>query len=99
MHWHGSAVIHLHDATLERIELLWEKKLCRCFVTPVYQTEPRKVCLEFSQVSQVHIEHVEPWGPSNSILETTNEEHSYVFKMQSGDNITVVAAGFTEVAL
>jgi hypothetical protein len=67
----GGTSINLHDAILERIEVLWQDKLCRCFVRAHHEGAPQLFCLEFSGVASMSVPHSEPWGPSSSILELT----------------------------
>jgi len=87
----GGTSINLHDAVLERIELLWQDKLCRCFVRAWYEGASRGFCLEFSEVTGISMPHVEPWGPSSGILEQTENANTYALKMQSGDVIRIRA--------
>jgi len=98
MHFRGSIKIDLHDAVLERVEVVWGEKLCRCMARPV-GSERKVVCLVFSGVTAVHIPHSEPWGPSGSILSVKELERSYVLEMQSGDSIEIVATEYEIVEL
>jgi hypothetical protein len=94
----GGTKISLHDAVLERIEVLWERCICNCIIRPV-SPERQTVILRFSGVTEVRIPHVNPWGPSSSILEVRESEQSYVLEMQSGDSISIMAAGYEIVQL
>lgn len=87
----GGTKINLHDAVLERIEVVWEQRVCRLFVRPV-SSEHKAMVLKFSGVTEVHIPCAGPWGPSTSILEVAESEHSYAITMQSGDFIRINAA-------
>lgn len=87
----GGTSINLHDAVLERIELLWQDKLCRCFVRAWNEGASSDFCLEFSEVTDISMPHVEPWGPSSNILEHVEDAHYYAIKMQSGDIIRIRA--------
>jgi hypothetical protein len=87
----GGTSIDLHDAILERIEVLWQAKRCRCFVRTHHEGASRVICLEFSEVADISMPHVEPWGPSSSILEHTESANDYAITMQSGDVIRIRA--------
>ena len=93
----GGTSINLHDAILERIEVLWQHKLCRCFVRAHHEGTSRVFCLEFSKVADISIPHAEPWGPSSSILEHTEQAHDYAITMQSGDVIRIRAEAWRVV--
>lgn len=98
MDFRDGTKINLHDATLERIEYAWKQRVCRLFVRPA-SSEHKAMVLSFSDVTEVHIPCAEPWGPSVSILEVTESEHSYAITMQSGDLIRINAAKFVAEAL
>jgi len=87
----GGTSINLHDAVLERIEVLWQDKLCRCFVRLYQEGTSRVFCLEFSDVADVSMPHLEPWGPSSSILEYTESADAHAITMQSGDVVRIRA--------
>jgi len=89
--------IDLHDATLERIEVLWQAKVCQCFVRAWHDGASRALRIEFREITDVSIPHAEPWGRSNSILEHVQDADTHAITMQSGDVIRLRAKSWSVV--
>jgi len=91
----------LHDAVLNSIEVLWEKKLCnfyiKAFTVSGQNAQPHR--LEFHDVTNLLLPQAEPWGPSVFVMAGVNVDGGFQVQMQSGDNIEVKANGFAFVAL
>lgn len=89
----GGTKLQLHDATLESIEVLWESRICIC---KLRQASPdrKTIVLRFTGVTEVHIPHANPWGPSISVLEVSETLHSFKIEMQSGDTVSIEAIAF-----
>lgn len=89
--------VNLHDAILERIEVLWPDKICRCFVRAWHEGASRALCVEFREISAISVPRDEPWGPSSSILEHTQNADNHAIAMQSGDVIQLRAKAWAVV--
>lgn len=89
--------LKLHDATINSISYLWEAKALTVN-GEFFSKEKGKIVsftLSFNAVTCVSIPHQESWGASsciNGIEFTAPTKHS--IEMQSGDVITIEAAGF-----
>lgn len=99
MDMRGGAALNLHDAVLERIEIAWEEKLCKCFIRAWLEGASGSACIEFFEVSDVSIPHGDPWGPSSSVLEADFAAGHCAITMQSGDVIRISAKGYRMVVL
>jgi hypothetical protein len=90
----------LHDAMLQSIELLWEKKLCRfrlhAFVQKGKLASP--YLLEFQDVTALKVPHEELWGSSFYVNSASYLSGNFYIEMQSGDTIEIIARSFTFVA-
>ncbi|MAD75408.1 MAG: hypothetical protein CML20_11565 [Rheinheimera sp.] len=89
--------LQLHDATIISISYLWEAK--KLIVIGEHfsreKGESVKYTLTFNSVKGVSIPHCEEWGASSCINGTEiKAPRKYHIEMQSGDMITVEAAGF-----
>ena len=91
----------LHDALLTSIEVLWVQRLCRLRLSVFAQAGTVAVphLLEFHNVSLVTVPRNNPWGPSSSVNSSSHYAGVFQLQMQSGDNIEVVAGGFSIIAL
>jgi hypothetical protein len=85
------AIDQMHDATLVAFRFDWSARTCVLeFSGAPSLLEP--FTIEFSDVRELVVPAMEPWGPSASVLEViAHETGSYDFVMQSGDTIRVVA--------
>jgi hypothetical protein len=90
--------VNLHDAILERIEVHWREQICRCFVRAWHAGESKALCVEFTGITDISIPRAEPWGPSSSILEHTQNADTHAITMQSGDIIRLRAKAWTVVS-
>ena|SRR5690606_25708157 len=81
----------MHDATLVGVRFDWSTRTCVLeFLGAPSLLEP--FAIEFSNVRELVVPAMEPWGPSASVLEVVAlQPGSYDFVMQSGDTIRVVA--------
>ncbi|WP_413665366.1 hypothetical protein ACG1BZ_09315 [Microbulbifer sp. CNSA002] len=87
----------LHDAILEEIGYSWGLK--RAVLSgKLVSNVGSKFQLVFSNVLQMHVSNEESWGPSNSISDLDSDGTSYAINMQSGDQVTLHASGFTYAA-
>lgn len=88
------SLYQMHDATLVAIRLNWSERACT-FEFAGSPRLPHPFTVTFSEVSDVSIPALHPWGPSVSVLEiTVHDGGRYDITMQSGDTITVVASNF-----
>jgi hypothetical protein len=86
----GGTSLQLHDATLESIEILWESRICICKLRQA-SPDQKTTVLRFTGVTEVHVPHSNPWGPSSSVLEVSETVHSFKIEMQSGDTVSIEA--------
>jgi hypothetical protein len=84
----------LHDAVLEAIEMSWQKAQCTLRMSVfLKRTENAKPCeLQFSEVTQLHVPRIEPWGTSVFVNDAKFEDGTVKIEMQSGDTIEIVAS-------
>ena len=87
------AIDQLHDATLTAIHFEWRSRVCSLFFAGTPQhASPFK--LTFTDVTDLRVPAILPWGPSVSVLEAQVIAGEYRFSMQSGDTITVVGPNY-----
>jgi len=88
--------LKLHDAPLDKIEVLWQEKLCRCYVHAFVEhgKDASPHVLEFQGFTLINMPQQEPWGPSCFINSTKYEAGCFLIEMQSGDVIAIDATGF-----
>jgi hypothetical protein len=92
--------VELHDATLLSIDLDWLNRSARVCL----RVWTGDVAIDASGLSLVHAPRSEPWGPSSSVnlvvgpVVTGSGKVRLVIEMQSGDEIAIEAAEFTEPA-
>lgn len=85
------STVPLHDATLVSVHLEWKE--ARCTLEVVTHDGPCK--LVFVDVSSVSIPKTQPWGPSSSInCQRVTDDDSFEIEIQSGDMISIRAAGY-----
>ncbi len=94
----GAALTSLHDATLLAVMYEW----AQARVTFSLQTEPDvRRDLIVTGVTVLHVTHLEPWGPSESVNQVTWSRREadtlavLSLEMQSGDLIEARASAFT----
>lgn len=81
----------LHDATLLSIQMDWSQRTCVLEFAGAPRI-PNAFKLIFSEVSQLHVEARQSWGPSVSVLAAHQDgANSWRLTMQSGDSIRVEA--------
>ena len=87
----------LHDALLDWVEILWEKKLCRFYVHAFVEKgkDATPHILELENVTAINVPHEEPWGPSFFINKVKFESGVFQIQMQSGDVIAVTSTGYS----
>lgn len=90
-------LLPLHDAVLYHIELCWEQRICRLFLSlfleQIQTAQPH--ILEFFGVSNLLVPHESPWGDSvliNTVTQITSG--IYYIEIQSGDTIIITASDF-----
>jgi hypothetical protein len=84
----------LHDAVLRRIVVDWEGRTCRVhlavFLAPHADAVP--CTLTWTDVTEIRVPMLSPWGPSVFINSTAKEGSSrYLIEVQSGDVIVIEA--------
>lgn len=86
----------LHDSVVTAINLDWAKHRVEislsAFVGKGEVAEPYR--LEFHGVAHFEAPHTAPWGESASINAISESTGRYELEMQSGDVLTIEAAGF-----
>ena len=85
---------NLHDAILYSITMDWESK--ECVAAMGASLKPREhaipCTLRWENITEVHISHNEPWGPSVIInRRRMDKSGAYVIQMRSGDELRIPA--------
>ena len=86
----------MHDWILVKIEYDWKSRECELLLKDCNSDLQKVTAIN---VSQIHIPHLESWGPSNSINRVlgpnqNNGAKLVEIEMQSGDIITIEASQF-----
>lgn len=90
------STLDLHDATLRRIDLDWERGLCELHLSVWSDEAGTSVArvLSFHKTTNIHIPRQDPWGPSVSINLASQSNTDFQIEMQSGDVISISAEAF-----
>jgi hypothetical protein len=89
----------LHDAGLKSIDVDWQERRAVLRLIPDESYPEQPTAIQIRGLRQLVAERYEPWGPSDSIMTAEGPHASdggtrLVLHMQSGDDVTIVAATF-----
>lgn len=92
--WEGGlpeALRGLHDAVLTKIDIAWSIRVCEFhFRGAPLMGAGQPFLIRFDGIRSVVVPTGHPWGASSSVLEVRFvAPDTYVFEMQSGDEISV----------
>ncbi len=83
------AKLDFHDGTLHRLSIDWRSRKCEVEIS-LCVPGGRRVTATWSDVRNVSMPHVVPWGETASInVVRTPSERAYEIEMQSGDIIVI----------
>lgn len=96
----GLDTLPLHDAIVNRITLLWKERVLEFELLAFVECDKEAVLykLQFTGVRNFNCPHASPWGESFYINSATSSADSYAIEMQSGDEISIEAAGYSFIA-
>ncbi len=89
----------LHDGLLDSIVIKWSKGVVE-FHFSVFSEKGKSAqphLLKFLQVSELNVPHTSPWGESGSVNSIDYENGICKIQIQSGDDITIKAEGYSFV--
>jgi hypothetical protein len=85
----------LHDATFQRLEIVWDEAVARVIVLRWYEGRTRSVAICFRAFTSIDVPRTLPWGASASVNEVrVHEAGSGIvaeIEIQSGDTIKIAA--------
>lgn len=83
----------LHDAVVRSIRLDWEagRVTLDAEVFFTHEEHAKAASIEWSGVRELHVPRRQPWGPSYMINGQRTAGGAFIFEMQSGDEVRVVA--------